>query len=64
MGMVRLTWLPCTPMEVALKKTTVAQQLVEQAADKQKKTWEELVPTIYHKFGQVFSEKASERFPG
>jgi RNase H-like domain found in reverse transcriptase/Reverse transcriptase (RNA-dependent DNA polymerase)/Integrase zinc binding domain/Chromo (CHRromatin Organisation MOdifier) domain/Aspartyl protease len=64
MGTVWLTRLPSTPMEIALKKTTVAQQLAEQAADKQKKTWEELVPTIYHRFGQVFSEKASERFPG
>ena len=44
-------------------KTTVAQQLAEQAADKRKKTWEELVPPKYHSFGSIFLEKASERFP-
>ena len=48
---------------VATHKTTVAQQLAEQATNKRKKTWEELVPPKYHSFGLIFSEKASERFP-
>ena len=50
-------------IRVAARKTTVAQQLAEQAANKRKKTWEELVPPKYHSFGSIFSEKASERFP-
>jgi hypothetical protein len=47
-----------------LKKTTVAQQLTEQALSKKEQTWEELVPKQYHKYGSIFSEKDSERFPG
>ena len=50
-------------IRVAAHKTTVAQQLAEQAANKRKKTWEELVPPIYHSFSSIFLEKASERFP-
>jgi hypothetical protein len=37
---------------------------MEQATDKKERTWEELVPMQYHKFGSIFSEKDSERFPG
>jgi reverse transcriptase-like protein/integrase-like protein len=47
-----------------LKKTTIAQQLAEQALSKEEQSWEELVPQQYHKFGSVFSEIDSERFPG
>jgi hypothetical protein len=36
---------------------------VEQASSKEEQTWEELVPKQYHKFGSVFSETGSERFP-
>jgi hypothetical protein len=43
-----------------VRKMTVAQQLAEQATDKTKRTWQEIVPTQYHEFGQVFSEEASE----
>ena len=50
-------------IRVATCKTTVAQQLAEQATDKRKKTWEELVPPKYHSFGSIFLEKASEGFP-
>jgi aspartyl protease len=46
-----------------LKKTTVAQQLAEQASRKEEQTWEELVLKQYHKFGSIFSELDSERFP-
>jgi Reverse transcriptase (RNA-dependent DNA polymerase)/RNase H-like domain found in reverse transcriptase len=45
------------------RKVTVAQQLAKQATDKKERTWEEQVPTEYHKHGKVFSEQASERFP-
>jgi hypothetical protein len=45
-----------------LKKTTIAQQLAEQASSKEEQTWEELVPKQYHKFGSIFSEMDSERF--
>ena len=50
-------------IRVAARKMTVAQQLAKQAADKRKKTWEELVPPKYHSFSSIFSEKVSERFP-
>ena len=50
-------------IRVTAHKITVAQQLAEQAANKRKKTWEELVPPKYHSFGSIFLEKASERFP-
>ena len=39
-----------------IAKTTVAQQLVEQVADKQSHMWQELVPPQYHWHGKVFSE--------
>jgi reverse transcriptase-like protein len=45
-----------------LKKTTVAQQLAEQALSKEEQSWEELVPKQYHKFGSIFSEVDSKRF--
>jgi aspartyl protease len=47
-----------------LKKTTVAQQLAEQASSKEEQSWEELVPKQYHRFGSIFSEVDSKRFPG
>ena len=48
----------------AVKRTNIAQQLAIDALDNKEKTWQELVPTQYHKFGSIFSEKDSERFPG
>ena len=39
-----------------LTKTTVAQQLVEQAADKTVRTWDQIVPPQYHQHTKVFSE--------
>jgi len=42
---------------------TVALQLAQDAADKKKHTWQEIVPEQYHRHGKVFSEEASERFP-
>jgi hypothetical protein len=34
------------------------------ATDKKERTWKEQVPIQYHQHGKVFSEQASERFPG
>jgi predicted DNA-binding protein YlxM (UPF0122 family) len=50
-------------LRTTIRKTMVAQQLVEKATDKWKKTWQELVPKCYYEFGKVFSKAASERFP-
>jgi len=44
-------------------KTTVASELAQQATEKKKKPWDEVVPKEYHHFAKVFSEEASERFP-
>jgi reverse transcriptase-like protein len=49
---------------LTLKKITIAQQLAEQALNKEEQSWEELVPKQYHQFGSIFSEVDSERFPG
>jgi hypothetical protein len=44
-------------------KTTVAQQLAEQAADKTTRTWDQIVLPQYHAHAKVFSEDAAQRFP-
>jgi hypothetical protein len=44
-------------------KTTVAQQLAEQATDKTVRLWDQIVPPQYHQHAQVFSEEAAHRFP-
>ena len=46
-----------------LAKTTVAQQLAEQAADKTICTWDQIVLSQYHQHAKVFSETAAHRFP-
>ena len=46
-----------------LAKTTVAQQLAEQAANKTVRTWDQIVPPQYHQHAKVFSETAAHRFP-
>ena len=46
-----------------LAKTTVAQQLAEQATDKTVRTWDQIVPSQYHQHAKVFSETAAHRFP-
>ena len=40
-------------------KTTVAQQLAEQATDKTVRTWDQLVPPHYHEHTKIFSEMAA-----
>ena len=49
--------------QTIIRKTTVAQQLAEQATDQMKRMWQELVPERYHQFAKVFSEEGSEKFP-
>ena len=44
-------------------KTTVAQQLAEQATDKTVHTWDQIVPAHYHKHAKVFSKEATQCFP-
>ena len=46
-----------------LRKTTMATELAVQAADKRERTWQEQVPRYYYKYGKVFSEIHSNRFP-
>ena len=46
-----------------LAKTTVAQQLAEQAVDKMIRPWDQIIPPQYHQHEQVFSEVAAHRFP-
>ena len=44
-------------------KTTVAQQLAEQATDKTTQTWDQIVPHQYHAHAKVLSEDAAQCFP-
>ena len=44
-------------------KTTVVQQLAEQATNKTVHTWDQIVPTHYHEHAKVFSEEVAHRFP-
>jgi hypothetical protein len=44
-------------------KTTVAQQLAEQATDKTIRSWDQIVPPQYHSHVKVFSEEAAHYFP-
>jgi len=50
-------------LQTRIAKTTVTSQLAQDAADKKKRTWQEIVPEQYHCHRKVFSEEASERFP-
>ena len=53
----------CVIKTERLAKTTVAQQLAEQATDKTVRTWDQIVPSQYHQHAKVFSETAAHRFP-
>jgi hypothetical protein len=55
-------WCKATQILGQIRKTTIAQQLAEQATDKKERTWQELVPKSYHQHGKVFFEKTPERF--
>jgi hypothetical protein len=54
----------CDMIPLWLRKATMAMQLAaEEAAKKKKRTWDEIVPKHYHRYGRVFQEEASECFP-
>ena len=44
-----------------IRCTTKSTAIAAEAADKTKHTWQEQVPQEYHKYGKVFSERASQR---
>jgi len=48
---------------VTLRKTTVASELAQLAADKTTQTYDEMVPKEYQKYQKVFSEEKSHQFP-
>jgi hypothetical protein len=50
--------------QTSVRRTTKATALAAEKADKTVRTWQEQVPIEYHRYGAVFSEKASQRFPG
>ena len=54
---IRVIQTPC------VAKTTVAQQLAEQATDKTVRSWDQIVPSQYHSHAKVFSEDAAHCFP-
>jgi hypothetical protein len=45
------------------KAMTATQLAAEEAAKKKKRTWDEIVPKHYHRYGRIFQEEASECFP-
>jgi hypothetical protein len=50
--------------QTSIRHTTKATALAAEKADKTVRTWQEQVPIKYHRYGAVFSKKASQRFPG
>jgi len=48
---------------IAIRKMTTASELAQKAMDHMKKTFEQMVPTPYHRHRKVFSKEASHRFP-
>jgi len=46
-----------------IQRTTTATKLAAEALDTTKRTWQELIPAEYHRFGKVFSDKEAKRFP-
>jgi len=50
-------------LQTRIAKTTVTSQLAQDATNKRKRTWQEIIPEWYHRHGKVFSEEASEWFP-
>ena len=53
----------CITRTNRLAKTTVTQQLAEQATDKTIRPWDQIVPPQYHQHERVFSKTATHRFP-
>ena len=44
-------------------RATKATELAIQAKNKEEKSWQEIVPKEYHRYGKVFSSEAAMRFP-
>jgi hypothetical protein len=54
----------CDMIPLWLQKAMMAMQLAaEEAAKRKKRTWDEIVPKCYHRYGRIFQEEASECFP-
>ena len=47
-----------------VRRVTTATTLAAEKADKTKRSWQEQVPTEYHRFGKIFNTEASQRLPG
>src|ERR1700692_228723 len=46
-----------------IRRTTKSTTLAIEAVDQTERTWQEQVPKEYHRFGKIFDEIASHRFP-
>src|SRR6267154_2111585 len=46
--------------QATIRRTSKATTLAAEKADKTVRTWQEQVPTEYHRYGKVFSEEASQ----
>ena len=46
-----------------IRKTSTAAQMAADARPKEEKTWDQIVPSEYHKWKKVFSEEEAKRFP-
>lgn len=49
--------------EAYIARVSQAQQMAEEAASKEQKTLEEMVPSAYAEYHKVFSEEEAQRFP-
>ena len=49
--------------DLMVRRTTKATELAAAQADQTNRPWQEQVPREYHKYGKVFSEQESQRFP-
>jgi hypothetical protein len=55
--------IPPTRESAHIRRITKATSLAAQVASQEVKPWQQLVPLEYHRYGKVFSEKESQRFP-
>jgi hypothetical protein len=46
-----------------IQKTSTAAELAVKALPKEEKTWDQIVPSQYHKWKKVFSEEEAKRYP-
>ena len=49
--------------EERLKRTSTSTQMAVKALPKEEKTWDQIVPSQYHKWKKVFSEEEAKRYP-